>query len=128
MEIRRWVFIQTQRVAADSTEHKNQAVINMDCSSRHAAMVDDGLIPANFSRKKWSTAFTKRAALRLARATGRQRMRRAACGSMLLNGRPRTPYMYAYGNLMKRKNQQSVSRCYRVLKHLQESNLLLVKQ
>ena len=57
MEIRRWVFfIQTQRVAADSTEHKNQAVINMDCSSRHAAMVDDGLIPANFSRKKWSTA------------------------------------------------------------------------
>ena len=27
MKIRRWVFIQTQRVAADSTEHKNQAVI-----------------------------------------------------------------------------------------------------
>ena len=53
-----------QEVAADSTEHKNQAVINMDCSSRHAAMVDDGLIPANFSRKKWGTACTKRASLK----------------------------------------------------------------
>ncbi len=52
----RWIFIQTHRVAADSTELKYQAVVNMDCSSKHAAMVDDGLIPANFSRKKWSTA------------------------------------------------------------------------
>ena len=59
----RWIFIQTQRVAADSTEHKYQAVINMDCSSKHAAMVDDGLIPANFSRKKWSTAHLQKGRL-----------------------------------------------------------------
>ena len=60
----RWIFIQTPQVAADSTEHKYQAVVNMDCLSKHAAMVDDGLIPANFSRKKCGTAFTKRAALK----------------------------------------------------------------
>ena len=49
----RWIFIQTQRVAADRTEHKYQAVINMDCSSKHAAMVKVG--ESNGSTKNETT-------------------------------------------------------------------------